>query len=418
MNIGQQISEIKKYIIIQKSTFDTMNDITRFTTITFHMDIMHTVENNSDEKIVNYIYELLINNKTYNDINYNLIYYYYGTYFKIKNDETNMLKYYKLAAELNNVNAQCELATYYQINQDTDNMIIYNKMAIELGDAHSMVKLAVHYKNINHYDKMMEYYDMAIKKGYVLAMCDLARYYRKQQKYDDMMRYNMMAIELGDCESMCELADYYNSINKYDDMLKYYNMAIDLKYVNAMCYLGLYYNRQHKYDEMVHYYKMAVDLNSDTAITALIVHYCAQFNFDELIKYCVIGHNREFYYFEYISFYCGENGRNTFALKLFIELYKQNIKRTEAIEYIKECCTDTDTLTAFISSHIDAHTLIEHKDEFIASQNDVIKTRDEYIDELELLPEGRQYKAVKKHFDTSVEQLSNGNDDNDIEKIE
>jgi TPR repeat protein len=115
------------------------------------------------------------------------------------------------------------IGEYYEHkNINYNEMIKYYLMAIDKDNINAMNNLAMHYESIEDYDNTVKYYLMAIDKGCSSAMNNLGYYYfYYEADHDEMLKYFLMAIEYGNKTAMKNLAIYYSLISDFDNAKKY-----------------------------------------------------------------------------------------------------------------------------------------------------------------------------------------------------
>ena len=116
------------------------------------------------------------------------------------------------------------IGEYYEFkNINCNEMIKYYLMAIDKDNINAMNNLAMYYESIHDYDNTVKYYLMAIDKGCSSAMNNLGHYYFYDAYHDDdeMLKYFLMAIEYGNKTAMKNLGHYYSLISDFDNAKKY-----------------------------------------------------------------------------------------------------------------------------------------------------------------------------------------------------
>lgn len=115
------------------------------------------------------------------------------------------------------------IGEYYEFkNINYNEMIKYYLMAIDKDNINAMNNLARHYESIHDYDNTVKYYLMAIDKGCSSAMNNLGYYYfYYEADHDEMLKYFLMAIEYGNKTAMKNLGHYYSLISDFDNAKKY-----------------------------------------------------------------------------------------------------------------------------------------------------------------------------------------------------
>ncbi|AYV79245.1 MAG: hypothetical protein Faunusvirus6_23 [Faunusvirus sp.] len=243
-----------------------------------------------------------------------------------------------------------------------------------------------------------------------------AQYFMLKDDNANMLKYLTKSADSGNIKATHHLVVYYRDKDE-SMMLKYVQIAIDLKSTISMRSVGAYYRKTHNDVEMVRYFKMAAELNDRHSIAQLLKYYCGQHNHAEIIKYYPLAFTHKLDFTRLIYHDYTENNRHSDALKIFTELYKLNINPEKMIYFISKLFAEADFIKLFMSEYIELQDRFQNQDAAIKTYKEEITKRDGYIEELELLPEGRQYKAVKEHFDASVKSLDNQSHSVEIEQL-
>jgi TPR repeat protein len=279
-----------------------------------------------DEKLINKIYNLLINNKDFKreeDVEY----LYYGVYYFLNNRKGEMVNMYeKLLNKKRFYNKYSEyalygilnLAKYYENENDFEKSKKYylllvnnnfnksemysslgyfefingnNKMmeinylkSIELDNCNisnyfACINLSEYYKNTNitnNIKKAIFFSEKALSynKERIEAYAQLGNLYG----YVDIEKskeYILKTIEKGDIGvGNYNLALYYYDKGNYKEMKKHLLIAINEGYTDAMNELGYYYKSVEKdYNKMKHYYLMAIEKGNIIAMNNLGYYY-------------------------------------------------------------------------------------------------------------------------------------------------
>lgn len=80
-----------------------------------------------------------------------------GLYYKSENDYYNMVKYYRMVADKNNMLGICNLAHHYKIIKDYDNMIIYALKVFSLNEYNFIEDIIDYYMLINCHNLIVHY---------------------------------------------------------------------------------------------------------------------------------------------------------------------------------------------------------------------------------------------------------------------
>ncbi|AYV79243.1 MAG: hypothetical protein Faunusvirus6_21 [Faunusvirus sp.] len=320
------------------------------------------LKNNDDIKMV---YDLLVHGKIAENITSAtnpIVLIYYGAYFYMAHtsaDYIKMKKYYDMAIQQNNAIAMSNIGIYYCFINDTENMMRYYKMAYS-----------------HRFDEcnLLSNCGLVSGSGPYTAMNSVGNYYYGRSDFVNALKYYQMAGELephgGDY--LYTIGRCYEQCNDSANMMKYYDMAIELGNKNGLAALISYY-RTTDVDKFVAYCKKIIETGNTEYITTL-------------------GN----YYYDSEQYSAG--------FKTFMELYK--VHHTNITYYLMKFLSRNNTLlTEFIGKHFEQCDIIKTHEE-------TIKTQTEYIEQLELMPEGPKYAEAKAHFNASVELLENITDIN------
>lgn len=203
----------------------------------------------------------------------------------IRQDFTNMIKYYLWAIEEKNASAMNNLGYYYKQQGDYVAMVKYFTMSAENNNSVAMFNLGTHYRQQHDWANMFKYYLLAVDHGSSHAMNNLGYYYEESQDKDNALKYYLLGVEHGNSTAMNNLANFYNKMSDWDNMIKYYLLAIDQGNAHAMYNLGWYYEQIQNYDAMVKYYLLAIEHNNPNAIVKLKHFYQNQKCYETSIAY-------------------------------------------------------------------------------------------------------------------------------------
>jgi tetratricopeptide (TPR) repeat protein len=337
-----------------------------------------------------------------------------GLGYWVQNDFDNMIKYYKAASDFGQLGATLELGKYYYKMQMYDNMFLYYNKAVAMGESFAMIAIARYYKEHHKYDDMTKYYMMAFDTGDVSAIKELAFHYFAREDNDNMCKCYTMVIERHkDVESMYDLSVHYAADKTRDDMLNYSQMVLDntvdcvhdenYKYrKSTLQRMARYYRKCKKYDEMLKYYNILVKNGETATLIDIAEHYKMVGNVELTIEYYVkAAHYKYIRAIIDLSDYYIDNKLIQDGLKMFIKLQhtiEHNAATTETIQlYISKFLEDPTIFTNFFN---DYNKLL-----------DSLKKKDDYIEELEVMPEGPKYAEAKKRFNKAAGILSEIDDD-------
>lgn len=186
------------------------------------------IENRETLKLV---YDLFIKNVkgelNQKSIDDGLLYYYYGFYNYINDNNVEMIVCYTKAYALGITKAMINLGDYFFEKKDYSNMLeCYDKVDRCGKLTHKdMDNLGFYYDNMNDVKNAQKCYLRAIENGSIKAMISLAHSYELDGDIENMFKYLNMAIDLYDEDAMDHLAYYYISINDYVNYEKYVRMA-------------------------------------------------------------------------------------------------------------------------------------------------------------------------------------------------
>ncbi|AYV79481.1 MAG: hypothetical protein Faunusvirus16_15 [Faunusvirus sp.] len=329
-----------------------------------------------------------------------------GIICRDSNDTENMIKYYKLAANFGHTGAIVKLGQYYHSKKMYDDMLLYYFKGVALNDSYSMVAIAEYYKFCHNYGNMIKYYMMAFDIGDVCAIKDLANHYFEQQDYDCMCECYLMAVERHkDIDSMDELADHYEDIKKYDDMLKYCHMVLDntpsdmhsadYNYRKfALQRLARYYRECKKYDKMMEYYDILVKNGDTDTFVNLADYYKITGNVALMTEYYIkairCGYTSAIMG---LGDYYIDNKLMADGLKMFAKLQ---------YEIYIICEENTIFMQKYISKFLDDSTTFANFFNEYGALLDSLKKKDDYIEELEIMPEGPKYAEAKERFNKNA----------------
>ena len=167
-----------------------------FNTLDIHKD--NILEYSKEEKvyddIIIDIHDSLVLDITKYDITNGYILFFIGEYYEFKNINYNeMIKYYLMAIDKDNINAMNNLARHYESIHDYDNTVKYYLMAIDNGCSSAMNNLGYYYFYYEaDHDEMLKYFLMAIEYGNKTAMKNLGHYYSLIRDFDNAKKYTLM----------------------------------------------------------------------------------------------------------------------------------------------------------------------------------------------------------------------------------
>lgn len=221
-----------------------------------------------NEKSIDAVYDLLINNIERDPDNDSEVYTFYATHYKIKENYGQMKKYLNMAIEKKDCFGMLMMGDYYDEKGIYDKMEKYYLMAIEQnkgGSNIAIIKLAAYYQSIGEIDQMIKYYNMGIERGHDYAIMCLGAYYEDVGNVEMMMKYYLMGVEKGCAACMLSLGKYYANIDDTEQMEKYHLMAHRCGNENGMRYLADYYEKKKDYAKVKEYLiKCIIELDRST----------------------------------------------------------------------------------------------------------------------------------------------------------
>jgi hypothetical protein len=234
-----------------------------------------------NESSIKKIHNLLINDQIF-EPELAIEMQYLGFYYNLKNDYTEMEKYYLMGIRLYN-NKYCILSLnlYYKrigkplISEKTKPVVVLSDKEIEL--IKFLEKLGYGYLKIDCEKSINNIHDLLINEKMFesetgIEIHYLGIYYDSKKEYELMIKYFLMAIDNKYYFSGINLGQYYKSIGNYNLMKKYLLMAIDDGLVPAMILLSSYYETI-EFNEQLRdkYLLMAIRRGNKNAM----VKYCA-----------------------------------------------------------------------------------------------------------------------------------------------
>jgi hypothetical protein len=151
------------------------------------------------------------------------------------------------------------------------------------------------------------------------------------------------------------------------------------------------------------YYLIAVEGNNSHAMMEIAVHHKHHTkDYDNMIKYYIMAAEQgELEAMDGLYQYYVDNNKKAKAYSIFSGIYEKHSDM--AITYMaKLLIGDIDEIIA----HIQTTENIKRKNIDLQTENAKLKA---YIDELELLPEGKKYKEVKDRFENNALIYDNKN---------
>ncbi|AYV79244.1 MAG: hypothetical protein Faunusvirus6_22 [Faunusvirus sp.] len=313
---------------------------------------------NSDD--IKMVHGLLINGKiaeNITNVTNSTVHVYYGAYFYTTRNYSEMKKYYEIAIQHNNTFAMVNMALYYKDVNDTKNMLRYFNLAID-----------------HRFDdrKFAMTADGSTHSGPYIATINIGNYYFKDKQYHDTLKYYHIAAELepNNGSLMYSIGSCYQCCGDLINMMKYFDMAIELG------------------DHI------------DTILTYYINNNSTKYKFVECCKKLIENGHTE--YITTFGNYYLNTQQYSAGFEMFTNLHK--VGHTNISYFLAKYLSHDHTMsTEFIDKYFALHDTVKAQDE-------TIKTQTEYIEQLELMPEGPKYAEAKAHFNASVELLENSVD--------
>jgi TPR repeat protein len=256
-------------IVLNKKEYDEyknkleLNKVNRLTVIS------KNINSNFDNQINNIIYDRNLHLITDIELLHCLAHQKMNDSESLQNN-TEALKYYKLAADLGNINAQYNLGVIYENSDEFEQKYIeskkYYKMAARQGDIDSIVNLGNIYNNIFHnYKEAIKYYKLAADQQNIESLVNLGNIYINiYHNYTEAIKYYKLAADQQNIESIVNLGIIYNDIeHNYIEAKKYFKLAADMNNIDAQFRLGYLYENgfgtEKNLKEALKYYKLAAD---------------------------------------------------------------------------------------------------------------------------------------------------------------
>jgi hypothetical protein len=264
-------------------------------------------------------------------------------HYEKSNNVKLMIKYYKMAGNLDNSSALNDLGQYYFNSKSYDLAEYYYVRAIELNNSIATYNMA--------------YYDQFITKNYI----------RMMSAYEKLISIRPIRPEA--IESMINLAVYYKHQKNINQMLKYLNMAKTHGSSKAKLHLGLYYQENADVLNMTLHYEDLInsdDPEASIALNNMAMYYVGIGNNDQTLKYLKMGveKNNAFadknlgFFLTYIAKkpdegikYFISSIKKEFKLDILNEISEyycsnfKNLTYSDIDEYIRQIYTQTKNIT-------------------------------------------------------------------------
>lgn len=206
-----------------------------------------------------------------------------------KGNYTEAVKYYKLAAEQGNAEAQGALGYKYHVGEGVTHnykeAVKWYKLAAEQGYADAQYSLGLmYYKGHGveqNYNEAMKWYKLAAEQGLAIAQNDLGTMYGEgegvEQNYKEAIKWYKLAVKQGNPIAQCNLGIMYRDgkgvEQNYKEMVKWYKLSAEQGLLEAQYNLGVcYWNGEgveRNHDEAVKLFKLSAEQGHEYAIQAL-----------------------------------------------------------------------------------------------------------------------------------------------------
>lgn len=197
-------------------------------------------------------------------------------YEKIDNEE-NMIKQYKKAADKNIRDAITKLIIYYGKKKDFDNMEKYieNFNNIVIDKFNKQREILEDNEEINEETKKeIDIIENKCKKEILSMMRYISNVYKKSEKYEEMEKKLKICVDnYNDVVSMSALGDYYRRTGKIDDMETYYIKGIMNECGYCAINYGMYFQELKQYEDMLKCYGAAIKFKNKQVYIQLYFYY-------------------------------------------------------------------------------------------------------------------------------------------------
>lgn len=197
-------------------------------------------------------------------------------YEKIDNEE-NMIKQYKKAADKNIRDAITKLIIYYGKKKYFDNMEKYieNFNNIVINGFNKQREILEDNEEINEETKKeIDIIENKCKKEILSLMRYISNVYKKNDKYEEMEKKLKICVDdYNDVVSMSALGDYYRRIGKIDDMETYYIKGIMNECGYCAINYGMYFQELKQYEDMLKCYGAAIKFKNKQVYIQLYFYY-------------------------------------------------------------------------------------------------------------------------------------------------
>jgi len=242
---------------------------------------------------------------------------------------------------------------------------------------------------------MVKHYLEAVEHGHIVSMNKLGNHYCEINNNTRAIQYYEMAIEKGYKNSMFNLAILYSDIGDTINMLKYYHMAKDHGVSDAMVELGKYYvlEEDDKHNAML-YFQMAATHGDVRCILIVAALYYEHGEFDRAMENFILAFEKEQVGPEEIIHYAKELNRIPVCCEALVKMLS-TAEGDQRIRVVDACTGLMYQDRKRVHDMIDNHSKLQQK---YNEMEKTLKQKEDYIQELELMPEGPQYAAAKQRF--------------------
>lgn len=255
------ISEYANFLMFNKTKFDQGKKylkiaIDKSSTMAYVYTLLH----NTDPKIMHECVELLNKHDIHSA---GLLAISIG---KIPKDKFH--DYFKMAIIKNDDNAIFDYAMFNLTNNFVNEALKYFDMAAKLNNSSAMVKLGEHYYKIDQ-KKSLQYFKDAAKYNHPLAFYNLAKYYKDIKNIRMMFAHYKLSFKYGYQKALIKLGKYYQNNKQPCMALRLY--AIGARLSNSDCFrrIGLFHAENDNIKAAEEFLTKAMKLNNSDAMLEL-----------------------------------------------------------------------------------------------------------------------------------------------------
>ncbi|AYV79098.1 MAG: hypothetical protein Faunusvirus2_45 [Faunusvirus sp.] len=212
---------------------------------------------------------------------------------------------------------------------------------------------------------------------YAFFLYYIGVYWMMNNMPDDAVKEWLKAAEFKQPNAIYKLANYYDDVHQEAKAIPYYIMSAELNNIDAMERLFNYYQSVNDYDNILKYYIMTVNKLTD----------------EDMIKDCT---TNVIHHFE-------KDNKLKELFNLTFSFNKDFLKHTKFDVHIKDWFNLGGIFSDILfDGYKQLNIDLQAAQSIIADNKATIAKQQEYIDELEALPDGPVYLAAKKHYETTV----------------